>query len=164
MIINNKGKFFGKISIIDLLVFLGILVAAFGLYTKFAAPAANKIATESKTIEYTVLIRGVRQGTVDALKNSKIITNTITKEQTGNITNVSAKPAVHPVELNNGTIAEIELPEQFDVEMTVSLEGKVSESGYYTPGNQTLTIGSPLYMHTKFANTSGTIIDICTVE
>jgi len=162
--INNKGKLFGKISIIDLIVLVGIIVAAFALYTKFALPTNDKIITENKTIEYTVFVRGVRQGTVDALKNSKTVTNTITKEETGDITNVSVKPAIHPVELNNGTVAEVEFPDQFDVELTIRLDGKVGKTGYYTAKNNTLTIGSPLHMQTKFANTSGTIIDICTVE
>lgn len=164
MFINDKGKIFGKISIIDLIVILGILVAAFGIYTKFSAPATEKIATETKAIEYKVLVRGVRQGTVDALKNSKRVTNTSTKEHCGDIINVSAAPAIHPAELTDGTVQNVEFPEQFDVTLTIALNGKVSESGYYTESNQSVNIGSTLYMNTKYANTSGTIIDIYTVE
>ena len=35
MIINKEGKLFGKISVVDILVVVLLVVAAFGVYTKF---------------------------------------------------------------------------------------------------------------------------------
>ena len=78
MFINEKGKLFGKISIIDIVVVIGIAIAVWGLYAKYTAPAAKEIATEDQTIEYTVKVKGVRQGTVDALTRSKAVTNSLT--------------------------------------------------------------------------------------
>ncbi len=160
MIINEKGKLFGKISIIDIIVLLCILVAGFGLYTKLTAPAAKKVETQNQSIEYSLLIKDVRIGTVKALKNSDVVINSLTKEHTGNIVAVSEAPTMRIVELTDGTVQAIEIPDKYDVTVTIRLDGKVNDMGFYTATNQSLTVGSTQNIQTKFANTSGTIIDV----
>ncbi len=160
MIINDKGKLFGKISIIDVIVLIGIIVAGFGLYTRFSAPATEKVATQNQSIEYTLLVKEVRIGTVNALKNSDAVINSLTKEHTGNIVSVSEVPTIRSVELSDGTVQAIEIPDKYDVTVTIRLDGKANDMGFYTSTNQSLTVGSTQNIQTKFSNTSGTITSV----
>jgi len=159
MLINKEGKLFGKISIIDILVVLAILVGALGIYSRFFV-SNQKVETSSSHIEYTMKIKEVRIGTVDALKNyGGVITDSTTKESLGEIVDVSYEDAVKSVETANGQLKTSPVPERYDVTLTVRVDGKINSSGFYTSTNQALAAGS-----SKAAKTSGTILDIYEVK
>ncbi len=163
MFINKEGKLFGKISIIDIVVVLAVAVLAFGLYMRFGGED-TKVSTQKQQIEYTVLVKGVRIGTVEALQQRGPITNTTTKEEAGEITDVTYEEAVDTRELANGTIAKTPLPERYTATVKICVDGSVNNSGYYTSTNQPINIGSTLFFTSKFANTSGVIIDVREVQ
>lgn len=159
MIINKDGKLFGKISIIDILAILVILVAALGIYSRFFV-GNEKVETASSRIEYTMKVDGVRGGTVDALKNYSPITNATTKEYMGDIVNVTYKEATKAVELLNGKMKNSPNPDRYEVYVTVQVDGNVNNSGFYTATNQSLTVGSNYVFCSKYAKTTGHIIEI----
>jgi hypothetical protein len=163
MFINKEGKLFGKISIIDIFVVLAVAILAFGLYTRFYGEE-TKVSTQKQQIEYTVLVKGVRLGTIEALQQKGPITNTTTKEEAGEITDVTFEEAVDTRELSNGKIAETALPERYTATVKICVDGSVNNSGYYTSTNQPINIGSTLFFTSKFANTSGVIIDVNEVQ
>ncbi len=160
---NKDGKIFGKISIIDITVVLVIIAVAFGAYLRFFRPE-EKVTTVSHQLEYTVQVRGVREGTVKALQQKGEITNNNTHESVGEITDVTFEEMVETRELLNGTVVPMTIPERYIVEMKVRLDGSVNDSGFFTATNQHINIGSTLYFSTKYANTSGTIVDIKQVD
>lgn len=64
-IIDEKGKVFGLINIIDLIIILLVLLVAGGAYYKFS----NKtVQAKQVTVEFQVLIPHVRPELVDAVK------------------------------------------------------------------------------------------------
>ncbi|MBO5955710.1 MAG: DUF4330 domain-containing protein [Clostridia bacterium] len=160
MIINKEGKLFGKISIIDIVVVLAIIVLALGLYMRFANSDNTKVSTEKQQIEYSVLIKGVRMGTVQALSQLGPITNDSTKEYAGEIVDVTYTDALETRELSNGKVVETLLPERYNVIAKIQVDGRAGNSGYYTSTNQSINIGSTLLFTSKYANTSGTIVDV----
>ncbi len=164
MLINKEGKLFGKISIIDILVVVLIIVGAFGIYSRFFV-AGPKVETSLSRIEYTMKIREVRKGTVDALQNFKgTVTDTTTKEFLGEIVDVTYTDAIKAVELSNGKLKAAVLPERYDVTVTIQVDGKINDSGYYTSNNLALTAGSSYVFTSKAAKTTGTIMDVYEVK
>ena len=158
--INKEGKLFGKISIIDVLVVLAILVAAFGVYTRFFV-GNEKVETAASHIEYTLKIQEVRIGTVNALENYKgAIYDTATKEYLGDIVAVEYSYAKKAVETVGGQLVETTLPNRYDCMVTVRVDGKVNSSGYYTATNQALAVGSSYLFESKAAKTTGRIYEI----
>ncbi len=160
MIINKDGKLFNKISIIDIIVILAVVVLALGLYARFSSSDTAVSTTEKQQIEYTVSVKGIRIGSVEALQQGGPVTNSTTKEYAGEIVDVTYEEAIEARELSDGTVVQTLLPERYNAKVTISVDGSVSSSGYYTPSNQSINIGSTLYFTTKYANTSGTIIDV----
>lgn len=163
MFINKEGKLFGKISIIDIFVVLAIVVAALGIYTRFITPS-EKVATQSQKIEYTLLVKGVRIGTAQALQNPSPITNNTTKEYIGDIIGATYTDAVEGKEFSNGEIKALTLPERYDVTVTVQVDGKINDSGFYTSTNQAITVGSTQFFSSKYANTSGVITSVKKIQ
>ena len=163
MFIDKEGKLFGKVSIIDIIVVLAIVVAAFGVYNRFAS-ANSKVETVTQNIEYTMIVKGVRQGTVDALEKGGQVFEATTKEYFGEIVGTDYVAAVDYEEMLNGEIKSVELPEKYDVTVTVRIDGKVNDSGYYTGSNAALNVGSRHVFYSKYAKTTGEIMSVKEVQ
>ena len=160
---NKDGKLFGKISIIDIIVILAIIVAGFGIYNRFSSANA-KVATVTQQIEYTMEINDVRMGTIEALQKKGKVFDATTKEYLGEITDVSYVDAVSPRTMANGEIKNLEVPEKYDATVTLRVDGKVNSSGYYTSNNIILTVGSKHVFYSKCAKTTGEIMSIKEVK
>jgi hypothetical protein len=162
--INKEGKLFGKISIIDILVVLAIAIAAFGVYSRFFA-GSEKIETASSHIEYKMAVKEVRIGTAEALKTyGGPVFDFETKEYLGDIVDVTYTEAKKGVELANGKMKEVVVPERYDAVVTVRVDGNINNSGYYTANNQPLAAGSSPVFYSKAAKTTGTILDVYEVD
>ena len=159
MIINKEGKLFGKISIVDIFVVIAILVAAFGIYTRFVA-GNEKVDVKNTTIEYQIRVKKVRAATVEAFKKGGPLTDTQTKEPMGEIVNVETTPVFEEQALVDGSVAVTEVKDRYNVILTVRTEGSANETGYYTAKNKSLHINSGFVIANKFAETTGDIIAI----
>ena len=157
--INKEGKIFGKVSIIDILAVVLVVVMAIGVYTRFFK-AETKVKTNTSVIEYDMIVKGVRQGTVDAISKGGPVYDVRTKEYMGEVVNSKFVAAPEGREKADGTIVNSNLPDKYDVTFTVRVEGNVNNSGFYTSGNQMLCAGSKYVINTKFARTTAKIINI----
>ena len=164
MMINKEGKLFGKISIVDILAVLVIVVAAFGIYTRFYV-GNEKVETSASHIEYKMKVQEVRIGTAKALEDYKgPIYDTTTKEYIGDIVSVEYTDAVKGAETVNGQMRETTVPERYDCMVTVRVDGKINASGYYTATNQALAAGSSYIFESKAAKTTGRIYEIYEIK
>ncbi len=162
--INKEGKLFGKISIVDILVVLAILVAAFGIYTRFII-GNEMVETSSSHIEYVLKVQEVRKGTVEALDKYKgPVYDTTTKEYLGDIVSVEYTDAKKAVETVNGQMRETIVPDRYDCMVKVRVDGKINSSGYYTSTNQALAAGSSYIFESKAAKTTGRIYEIYEIK
>lgn len=162
--LSKDGKLFGKISIIDILVVLAIAVAAFGIYTRFFV-GNEKVETASSHIEYTMRVSEVRQGTVDALKDFMgPVYDFTTKEYMGEIVDVYFEEAIGASEMANGQMRESVIPERYDAILTVRVDGKINDSGYYTSTNQAIASGGTLIFNSKAAKTTGVIEEVYEIK
>lgn len=159
MFINKEGKFFGKVSIVDIFVVIAIVVAAFGVYSRFIK-GNEKVSLSSGTIEYQMQVKKVRIGTVEALKKGGEVYDTETKEYMGEIIDAKEMPATEEQELLDGSIVLKEVPERYDAIITVRVDGRENDMGYYTNGNKGLYVGSNTIIASKFAKTTAEIISI----
>lgn len=157
--LTKEGKLFGKISIIDIAVVLVLLAVAFGAYLRFFKPE-EKVATENQRFEYTVQVQDVKRGTLEALLTKGTVINTSAKEYAGDIFAVSYYDYKEPVVLANGAVKEISVPERYTAEVRILVDGSVSETGYYTPTNQPISIGSTMNFSTKYVSASGIVTKV----
>ncbi len=156
---DKNGKVFGKINIIDLLVIVVIIAAAIGISARFITNAA-KDAKSVTDFSYVVKIEGVRNYTVNALEKMGKVSNIKTGELIGEITNVKSEPQTRQQIDENGRVVNAEIPERYNVYVTVSAEGKDSEDGYFVGGDIELSVGTTMTMATKYVNSTGRVTEI----
>ncbi len=150
MIINKEGKLFGKLSIIDLLAIILIVVMIVGFSGRFLS-GGRTVTTSTEKIRYVIRVEAVRQYTVDALKKGGPVFDHTTKEELGKVVDVTTEPARVESPLADGTIARVNVPDEYNAYVTVEVDGKVDDSGYYTKGNRQIGAGARFTMNTKYA-------------
>lgn len=161
---KKDGKLFGKISIIDIIVVVCVIVLAFGIYAKFTSTSDAVSTTEKAKIEYVYKVKGVREYTVDAFKLGGPMYDRETKEYMGMVKDVHADDAVMQVSLVDGTYTELTIPKKYDVYVTVEVDGKYNSLGFYTNENKYIGTGSTLHAHSKYTTTEGEIVDVYEVK
>lgn len=171
MIINDEGKLFGKISIIDIIAILVIVVIGFGIYARFvsaknnSAETANiETETTARKIEYTISVKAVDRGMADALSKGGTISDEESGEYLGEVKEVNETDATIQFQATNNRIKEVDIPDKYDVTITVLLDGKTDNAGYYTQKGTVLTVGSEHVFATKYAKVSGKIMSIKETE
>lgn len=159
MIIDKNGKIGGKISIIDVLVVIVLIVAAFGISLRFySAPA--KSARERVKLSYIVEIENIREYTVDAMERKGVVIDPKQKCEIGEITEVAYEPQKQEEFDSDGNLVYAEVPNKYKLTVTILSEGKESENGYYVGNDTELSIGSTVSLATKYANSSGKVVSI----
>lgn len=162
--INRQGKLFGKISIIDILAIVAVVLIVLGVYIKFFAPS-GEVVTSGHKIEYTMKFSEVRSYTVEAFQKGGTAADETTHEDMGKIVNVTAEPSKVTRDMADGSIVELEVPEKYDVYVTFQVDGKLSDTGYYTDkDNKIIGVGSRTTVNTKFAQSYGEIVSVTEVE
>ena len=161
---KKTGKLFGKISIIDIIVVLCIVVLAFGIYMRFTSDSDATQATERTKIEYVYKVESVRQYTLDAFRKGGPVYDRETKEYLGEVVGVTAEDAKMEVSLINGEYVSITVPDKYDAYVTIQVDGKYNSLGHYTNANRYIGAGQTLNALSKYSNTEGQIIEVKTVE
>lgn len=154
-IIDNKGKIFGKLNLIDLICILLVIAAIVLIAVKVTSTVSNNTCD----IEYTVQIKGVRMPTVDALNsaNDFIVKKAKdTRIPAGTIISVTYVPATTTVQHDNGEYEIIPQPEKYDVTITVNAKATVSAKGYFVGSYQVLC-GDEIELSNGKCETSGVV-------
>ncbi|HWI61030.1 MAG TPA: DUF4330 domain-containing protein [Symbiobacteriaceae bacterium] len=90
-IIDQKGRLFGKVNLLDLLVVLAVLGAgSWYVYDKFLAPPPP---VGNDTVEVTVLVREVREATVNIVQPGLQVSDSRNNAYLGEVIAVRTVPA-----------------------------------------------------------------------
>ena len=135
MLMDSKGKLFGKISIVDIAVIVILIVAIAGAYIRFNS---NKPAVVSNDTEfyYTISINNIRESNKNLLENSIGTTFSMDGKITstmGELVDVKVSDAKGTITKTDGNIVSATVPGRYDVKLTLKVLGNVNDYGYFTP-------------------------------
>ena len=159
-LIDEKGRLFGKINIIDLCLVLVIVLAIGGYFIK--KNSVPKTQVEYKKITYTVEIKGIRKPTLEQFENKigQALSIPNTGEFLGTVVAVKAEDSEGLAIDKNGKYVQTIQPEKYDIILTIETQGTETSKGVFTQGGKQLFIGEILGMTTDTAETSGEILEI----
>ncbi len=173
MLFDKKGKLFGKISIVDILVIFVCIAMICGAFITYQKLANKTVLTENKgliktpvadVLEVTMRVKEVRQMTVDAIRVEDEVFFDDTGKYFGTITEVTAEPAYRLIYDNQGIPVNAEVPQRFDVVMKLRVPGSRFEHGYYTQDNIRLVFDSDILIKTASVSTTPTIENIQVIQ
>ena len=146
MIIDEKGRLFSRISIVDLAVLVFVICAVVFVGLKFFAPAGNILGAEQVNCEYTVKVENIRQASVDAL--SKSVGMNVTDSSgvfLGTLKDIkSVSPYQSAVTKPDGSMVKAEMPEKYELVATVSVSGTKTTDSIMVSNKRELSVGSHL--------------------
>lgn len=158
-IIDEKGKFFGKINIIDLLIVVVIFALAIATFVKFRT--SDAYMSKDTVIEYTLLVENVRMPTVDAINDKKDgIIDYETKKEIGDIVDTEISGASELELMTDGTYKEVKFKDKYDVLLTLRTKGTETEDNFFTLSGKKLVVGDNITIYNEYASTSGKVKSI----
>lgn len=152
---DKNGRLFGKISVIDILVIVIVIVLGFAVYSRFFTKETTAVATVNDNFEYQICVKGVRQLTADALRVGDRLYDSEHDTYLGTITAVEVKDSYGEYATLDGEYVVAPIENRVDVILTLSAEGLVSAGRYYASRTYELGVNSSLTFYTKYCCTTG---------
>jgi hypothetical protein len=128
-VIDGKGRLFGKVNLLDLVVVLAVVavVARFG-YQKVAAKAVAP-ASQDKTVQVTFLLGMVQQFTADEMKEGDLVYDSKSGSLLGKVTATRKEPA-NVVRMGpDGHFWQNQSTTHFDCYVTVEGPARTTDKG-----------------------------------
>ena len=163
-IIDHNGRLFGKISVIDLLAAVVVIVLAAALYFKSNQTHTGITVTE-QPITFQVMVRGARNYVADAIHVGDGLYDqnyASGGSSLGEITEVQVvrEPGTSQVSLNDGTVALVDTADSVDLLITVQGYGLVSGKRYSINRVYDLAVNSARGYYTRTSQFTGTVASI----
>ncbi len=164
-IIDEKGRIFGKISIIDIIVLLLAILVVCGIFVKHAEDShTKKISADTQKITYQIELKSVRDGTVNSFREGDKVFDTEKEVEIGTIKSVEAVDAVSSKTNSEGIYVETKVPEKYDVTLTIEADGQVTDGRINLAKTCEIGVNGTKNFYTKYTASQGAIIDIQTEE
>lgn len=161
-LIDRNGRLFGKVSVIDLVVVLIVVVMAFALNVKNNDLDASKTSGSSTPITFTIRVENLPLYTVDAIQVGDTLYD---KDRSsggaiGRITAIETLPASKVVDLKNGTYAELTNEDALNLLITVEGSGMVTNGRYSINRVYEIGVNASRNFYTKYALFVGDVTEI----
>lgn len=175
MIMDKKGKLFGKVSIVDLFVILVVIVGIVGIFftkgkldnEKLLSDNSKmliKSAAENDKLEIKLKVKEVRDVTRDSIIVGDEVYLVANDKILGTVSRVESVPAVRDVVTNSGVVYSAPVPDRYDVTIVVDADGKKKDEGYYTDSNIHLLYGKEMEIKTSTIQTTPKIEQITVTQ
>lgn len=162
-IVDDNGKIFGKINLVDLgvVLLLVLAVAAVG----YKVVRERFIERETVNIEYTILVEGVREQSVNAIgKVSEKIEDAENGDVLGDIIDIKKENASDIVQKADGEYVKTVYPDKYDLHITLRTEGISSKDGYCTFSGKKILYGDTIGINNGYSQMFGIVEDIQITE
>lgn len=158
--IDKNGKLFSKISIIDIIIVLAIVLCIGAAFIRFSGILGDN-RTQAVDFEYVVKIKQIRDTSAVAVeKGGDVYSNLSDASYMGEIISVQAVPNDDYSALIDGTIVETSATDRYDVYATVKASGKQTGTALYTDSGKRIEVGSLEYIATKWVAAEAEIVSV----
>lgn len=161
--VDKNGKIGGRVSIIDILVILLIIVVAVGIVARYGSSVTNSVKSD-KMFEYVLKVESVRGYTVDALNKGGKVTDKKSEKALGEIVDVKVESATLQSTTASGEVKNSELPDRYTCYVTIRATGKESSDNYILDDSTELSVGRNIELYSKYVKTSGDIKSVKVIK
>lgn len=156
-IIDKKGRLFGLINIVDLLVIILLLALVMVGVKRFGNKAAVGEATTKKGV-ITAEVKDVRDVTANNIKVGDPIYDYDKGTYLGKIVTAEVEPYKDKTEYQ-GKFYNAEVPDKFRVTITIDADVKETQD-FYQVGTEQVRIGAEMRIKNKSITTFMTILGV----
>ena len=160
MIIDKKGKLFGKINMVDIAVVLILVVAVLVTYYKFNMSAHSDVSETNGYVEFDIRVESVREFSVNSIKDGDIIYDSQNDVCLGRIVSKRTEPAKSFITKADGTIVYADVPERYNLYITVGSDARINDSGIYVDGTKPVIKHQTLELETQRNKMEGKVVSV----
>ena len=157
MIIDKKGKLFGKVNIIDLCIVVFVILAVFVTVFKFSATPGSTASQSNAVFEYSVKVSDVREFTAKQFEKGDNVYDDESGKYIGKIIDVKITDAKAIGLKSDGTHVESTKPERFDAVLTIETNGTINDTGYFADGVRQISPHSTIILSNNKFKTTGKV-------
>jgi hypothetical protein len=158
-IIDENGRLFGKLSVIDLAVILIVAVLLVAAYVKFNVMETTSPSVKTYQIEYTLMISGIREQNAALLRPGDAVW-TETGTPVGTITSVTTQPATQISQLADGRYVKGSVEDKVDTELVITANCTATNGRYYVERTFEVNVNREHNLVTKYSQFTAYISDI----
>ena len=160
-IIDENGRLFGRISVIDIGVLVLAVVLAVAFTTKDDFTPVAAIAAPMQDINYTVTITNMPQGRLDSLQPGDTLYDGETKYALGKVVSIEAEECTTSILKVDGTYVMAPIEGRYNVTLHVESKAMVDEWQHvYVNRTNRIAVGLSLELYTNAAVFNGVITEI----
>ena len=158
-IIDNEGKLFGKINIVDLFIIVILLmVIAFGI-TRVQQPQEDIQVSRAETIKIEFEYQDVRQETVDAIDIGDEVSDYSNNQYIGEVVDKRVSSHYEYLATSEGEVVKAEIPDKYNVRLTIKGQADMTNNKIMM-ANREIRIGKDLRVQGKKVVVRGYVMDI----
>lgn len=158
-IIDDRGRLFGLINVIDLLVVVVVVGVVWGLLTRTAVLERLTRSYVEKPVEILFLAENVRQYTVDAVQPGEVLRELRSDGEVGTVKTVEVRDYKEKAPDAEGNWHMSPVPGKKELYITV--EGRLKEyNGAFRVGQSDIKVGSKVTLKGKRFNVETYVLKI----
>ncbi|MDI6816854.1 MAG: DUF4330 domain-containing protein [Actinomycetota bacterium] len=158
-LIDEKGRLFGRVNLIDVALVISVLVVAALVFVVLRGQGKVATVREDKTVTYTMIVKEIRPDVAAFIKKGDLVKKQVTMGPIGKVIGIEIKPAEEVLETADGGKALSVSPTEKDAYITVETKGRVGNDIIAT-GNEVLRVGDRFNIVTKWFMGDAVIIDM----
>lgn len=135
MIMDNKGKLFGKISIIDLLIIIIIIGAVAGVAYKYTKSKTASPFVKSDDVTIQFFAEEIPSFVADAIKTGTLVKDPVQNTIIGTVKDVKIDKAVSVGTNSNGQMVQTSRPGYSSALITAEVKAIYSDNGVSIGGS-----------------------------
>lgn len=157
--IDEKGRFFGKVSIFDLLLVLLVVFAVFAVGMK--KNTLQETSGGDKTITYQVTVNKIRDVSVEAIYDDmQNFVDSETGKALGEAIEVTKENAREKVLLEDGKYSFVVYEDRYDVTITLKTSGTETHDAYFTSSGKQIVTGDTIKLKNAYVDFEGEVTKV----
>lgn len=163
-ILDKKGRLFGLVNLIDLLVLIILIVALVFIAPNFlgGVVSTSGIGADAKDVYFTIELAQTTEEFADKIQIGDLIKDNLRGYYYGTVSDITVMPSVvtsHDME--NAKYVRVEMPERYDIHLTVKCNGTESDKTITAEG-QEIKLGKMMVLKSKGYVAAGYVISLRT--
>jgi hypothetical protein len=145
-VLDEKGRLFGKLSLLDLLiVIIAVGLLAGFLYKRMSGEVVQLVNANDK---FYVTIAGtkLREFSVNAIAENDVMYRQHDREPLGKVVKLTTEPATEYMLKTDGTALAAPMEERFTAYITLECTGSITPLGYYFNGVTHIAEGNEIVL------------------
>lgn len=155
-IIDNKGKIFGIINYLDLMVLLVVLLLVGKFYVFDNIENNKELLGSNREILLTYNVSGIKEISTNSVKKGDIFRDVETKNTLGEVAKVEVLDHLMQTTDKDGKVIYSKVPERYDFRVTLKCRGNITDRDIKV-SNVEVQIGRAMYIESKMIRFKGVV-------